>query len=306
MGSVPNSVGVSNILKECKFRNQEGEISRATFGPKLLSRLLVPHPSRHPEITVLPYYYFYPFREPLAAHEFWKAKETERVRLLDGMYPYLVHLWGVDGSGLCKTYAHGDALVHWIKEYFPDCASIVGAEVGVYQGKLSKHLLRCCSNLKLYMIDRWKSPDPASKYARSGDAASQKSNYYMRGFQKLAKKRTSFAADRRFLRRGESTEIAKEFQDETLDFVFIDADHTYESVLADLKAWVPKVRYGGLISGHDIDNPLGDTGAEEDWGVRRAVTDFMNEVEPLSELEMGPGNTFFFRKLTKVSEMISV
>lgn len=46
-----------------------------------------------------------------------------------------------------------------------------------------------------------------------------------------------------------------------LDFVFIDADHSYEGVKRDLTEWTPKVRAGGLISGHDISWP----------GVKRAV-----------------------------------
>ena len=305
VGSTPNSKGILKILDECEYLNGLGNISRATFGPKLLSRLLVPHPRLHPEIKVFPYHYFYPFREPIAAHKFWRSNKAERKILLGELYPYLVHLWGVDGSGLNKAYSHGDALVYQLYNCFGDCDSIVGAEIGVYKGNLSRHLLRCCSNLKLYMVDRWKAPDPDSDYAKSGDAASQKSNYNMRGFQKLAKKRTSFADERRWFMRGESVEIAEEFGEGQLDFVFIDADHTYEGVLADLTAWYPKVRPGGLICGHDIDNPLGKVGAEEPWGVRGAVMDFMKDTCPLIELEVGAGCTFFFRKLIG-SEVLSV
>ncbi len=300
IGSTPNSKGILKILKACKLREQVRDIQKASFGPKLLSRLLVPHPRRHREITILPYSYFYPFREPIAAHEFWKANKALREELLNGLYPYLVHLWGVKGSGLNKTYSHGDALVHKLRDYFGKCESFVGAEIGVYTGKLSRHLLRCCPNLKLYMVDRWRTPDPNSSYAKSGDAASQKSDYLMRGFLKLAKKRTAFAEERRWIMRGESVEIADQFGPPQLDFVFIDADHTYEGVLSDLKAWFPKVRPGGLVCGHDIDNPLGNT-----WEVRNAVTDFMKEVCPLTELEVGAGYTFFFRKPVE-SRVLSV
>jgi SAM-dependent methyltransferase len=45
---------------------------------------------------------------------------------------------------------------------------------------------------------------------------------------------------------------ADEFADESVDLVFLDADHTYEGVKADLAAWYPKVKPGGLLAGHDL------------------------------------------------------
>jgi len=48
-----------------------------------------------------------------------------------------------------------------------------------------------------------------------------------------------------------STEAADTFKDESLDWVYIDARHDYESVLEDMNAWWPKVKQGGLFSGHD-------------------------------------------------------
>ena len=51
--------------------------------------------------------------------------------------------------------------------------------------------------------------------------------------------------------KGRSTEIVKKYDDNSLDFVFIDADHKYESVRADILAWMPKVKKGGILAGHD-------------------------------------------------------
>ena len=48
-----------------------------------------------------------------------------------------------------------------------------------------------------------------------------------------------------------SVSAAKHFEDNSLDFVFIDADHSYESVLSDLHAWHSKVKPGGILAGHD-------------------------------------------------------
>ena len=61
-----------------------------------------------------------------------------------------------------------------------------------------------------------------------------------------------------------SQDGAKLYEDESLDFIFVDADHKYESVIEDLKSWYPKLKYGRTIGGHDYD-----------WaGVKQAVDEF--------------------------------
>jgi len=52
---------------------------------------------------------------------------------------------------------------------------------------------------------------------------------------------------------GFSTKIANNFKDKSLDMVYIDGRHDYDSVLADIKAWMPKIKKGGWLTGHDID-----------------------------------------------------
>ncbi len=70
-----------------------------------------------------------------------------------------------------------------------------------------------------------------------------------------------------------SLEAAPMFRDESMDFVFIDANHDYEAVKADIEAWLPKVRPGGVLCGHDYsDGPLpGGKGEIEFPGVKQAV-----------------------------------
>ena len=48
-----------------------------------------------------------------------------------------------------------------------------------------------------------------------------------------------------------SVDAAKLYDDGSLDLVFIDAGHTFEDVVADIEAWLPKVRPYGFIAGHD-------------------------------------------------------
>ena len=57
--------------------------------------------------------------------------------------------------------------------------------------------------------------------------------------------------------KGLSWEMASNFEDGSIDFVFIDAGHKYESVVKDINAWLPKLKKGGIISGHDYNNPCG-------------------------------------------------
>jgi hypothetical protein len=73
----------------------------------------------------------------------------------------------------------------------------------------------------------------------------------------------------------DSVSAAALFSDESLQWVHLDARHDYDSVLADIRAWRPKVSRGGWLSGDDFD--------EGQWpGVVGAVTDSLKNAEPWS------------------------
>ena len=63
---------------------------------------------------------------------------------------------------------------------------------------------------------------------------------------------------------------AANFSDKSVDFVFIDADHSYEAVKKDIEAWIPKIRKNGIISGHDYSDPS---------GVKQAVDEKFNNFQ---------------------------
>jgi predicted O-methyltransferase YrrM len=66
---------------------------------------------------------------------------------------------------------------------------------------------------------------------------------------------TDFARDRRVVLIADFGVTAAGMADETLDFVFCDADHSAEGTLEAIDAWWPKLRPGGLLAGHDLDYP---------------------------------------------------
>lgn len=87
--------------------------------------------------------------------------------------------------------------------------------------------------------------------------------------------------------RMESVEAAKTFEDNSIDFVHIDAAHDYENVMNDIKAWYPKVKPGGLITGDDYG-----------WdGVYRAVNEFFGtENIAYYDHDNKNGNVWLYKK----------
>jgi predicted O-methyltransferase YrrM len=73
-----------------------------------------------------------------------------------------------------------------------------------------------------------------------------------------------------------SSEASKLYDDEYFDWIYIDADHTYESVLEDIKMWLPKLKKGGVISGHDFD-PSDDNLNFSLYGVEKAVKEIFGD-----------------------------
>lgn len=71
--------------------------------------------------------------------------------------------------------------------------------------------------------------------------------------------------------RSPSVEAAARYVDHSLDFVMIDAGHKYEEVLADLAAWAPKVKAGGILAGDDFNWPGVEKAVREVYPQARAV-----------------------------------
>lgn len=145
-----------------------------------------------------------------------------------------------------------DERAHEILSRLP-AGEVFGAEIGVFGGALSKRLLQR-PDLNLWMIDSWEGDGAAYRDKRDWHATlsqDQQDAYYW-----AAVSGTGAMRDRRRILRRRSLDAVKEFTDGSLDFVFLDADHSGEALAADLEAWKPKIKSGGLICGHDYGNPL--------------------------------------------------
>lgn len=160
-----------------------------------------------------------------------------------------------------------------------------GAELGVSTGSLSRRLL-VRKDLHLTMVDTWGEYRPGfveSDDYHGGLTAEEQQRHYG-----SAMAVTRFAEDRVTILKKDTVEAAKEVDDASLDFVFIDADHTYDGCRLDIEAWAPKLRPGGLLSGHDYAHP-----EYPKWGVKRAVDEFC-AAHDLS-VELGDDYTWFVR-----------
>ena len=87
-----------------------------------------------------------------------------------------------------------------------------------------------------------------------------------------------------------SQTAVKAFEDESLDMVFIDADHRYEFVKSDIEAWLPKVKVGGILTGHDAERFYGGLTDNQRGIVDRFIGDdyFYGKANPNYGLHPGP------------------
>jgi hypothetical protein len=119
-----------------------------------------------------------------------------------------------------------------------------GVEVGTWKGDFAKIILKSW-NGTLYMVDPWRGLgeeyDDSSNMVNDAHAnAYHETMNSIKGYE-----------NRAFMLRGLSNELVNLFQDDSLDFVYIDGNHAYDFVVEDINLWFPKVKKGGLVMGHD-------------------------------------------------------
>ena len=164
------------------------------------------------------------------------------------------------------------------------------AEVGVLIGKLSEYLLHTRRDIKLLMIDSWAPADEQpDSYKKTRDVHSTHDVVRVNKHKEEAANRARHYPGRAHIMHMTSLEAAQDIEDYSLDLVFLDADHSYEGVKADLMAWVHKVKApDGWIGGHDYANP--EPGYDFS-GVERAVKEWSHG----RDIELDGNYTWFCR-----------
>lgn len=138
----------------------------------------------------------------------------------------------ISRAGLCKIYRQLNFRV--------------GAEIGVSKGRFSRTICQYNKKTKLYGVDAW---DAYTGYVeRKGDRGQ---NALKKHYEEAKGRTAPYNVE---LIKGMSMDVVKTFKDDSLDFVFIDGNHTFEYAINDIAEWEKKVRPGGIVSGHDYWN----------------------------------------------------
>ena len=163
-----------------------------------------------------------------------------------------------------------------------------GAEVGVLRGLNASSILRARENVSMYLVDRWAAFEDGSSYRESRDGNSQWNDDQAVFMLNETLNRLRPVQGRFQILQGDSVQMANAIEDESLDFVFVDGDHSREGCLRDIKAYLPKIRRGpdAWIGGHDFGVKWGGH-----WGVKEAVLEVFNE----KDVELDVGSTWFVR-----------
>lgn len=131
-------------------------------------------------------------------------------------------------------------IIRWIKEL----GFKRGVEIGVDHGEFSKQICENNNQLQMYGVDPYLKYDEYREYEDQAQMNGIYEHAKMVMSDHVAKGRYTFIREK-------SEDAVKQFEDESLDFVYIDANHEEDYPLNDIEMWAKKVRKGGMVMGHD-------------------------------------------------------
>ena len=131
-------------------------------------------------------------------------------------------------------------ILRWIREL----DFTVGAEIGVEAGRYAELICQQNTQVKLYGVDPYLKYDEYREY--------QNQHLMEEIFQAMIQRMAGYIKHEKYeVVRKKSMDALADFKDESLDFVYIDANHEGNYPYDDIKGWAKKVKKGGLIMGHD-------------------------------------------------------
>lgn len=152
---------------------------------------------------------------------------------------------------------------------------MVGCEIGVFAGEFAERLVRQNPS-HLTLIDAWSSPDGQ---LFSGDVDGNNGvslpQDYLYGLVVSRFAKESHVT----ILRGWTWDILPTLADSSLDYVYMDADHSYEGMKRDLKLIEKKLKPEGLLMGHDYEMNFAKAKIPWKFGVQQAVDEFCQETD---------------------------
>lgn len=137
---------------------------------------------------------------------------------------------------LCTSLLHRTNCRVQLANVMADMGFTKGAEIGTRYGESARMWMENIPNLDLTCIDPYAAYHRISQERQDLIYSGALENAALYGF-KLVRK--------------ESLAAVKDFQEDSLDFVNIDGDHSFDAAVQDIIRWAPKVREGGLVLVHD-------------------------------------------------------
>ncbi len=157
--------------------------------------------------------------------------------------------------------------------YLPNRSSV--AEIGVYKGKFSRKILMRTRPKRLVLVDAWDIDVKGGHIPHIDSHGKKTFSSLARSLPRKLKIYCPFTDIS--THQSLSADAAVDYKDGEFDWIYVDADHSYEGVKKDLEAWAPKVCSEGFILGHDFSNQ--EAAVNANFGVMEAVRDFVAENE---------------------------
>jgi hypothetical protein len=159
-----------------------------------------------------------------------------------------------------------------LKDFLPSNPSCV--ELGVLSGEFSKMILDELDPSTLFLVDPWEVGDDKNANGQTYNETLSflKTAYSNEGLhrQVIERFQEHISLNKVKVIKAYSYDAVENFDDASIDMVYIDACHLYESVKADIRDYLPKLKRSGLMCGHDYFE-------YSNFGVIRAVDEFLQE-----------------------------